>query len=370
LALAWSLLMSAGMARRQKRGGKLNNPHDKVFKAVFGRPENAADLIRALLPQLQSLGMSALTPMPTNSVDAQLREHFSDLCYSAKLHDDNSQLCLLLEHKSTVERLTALAISRHVIDIAGNHARARPTHRLPLIIPIVVYHGIKPWNAPRALHELYGGSRRTRTALRKELLRGSFVLYDVARDSDDALRARGMNPLATLTLWLLAHARTEQLMTRLHQVRDLCEAVLGLRGGVEDFIMLMHYSLEVSDLTFEELDEYMRGILSPRAKETYMTVAEQLRREGRQQGLKRGRQQGLKRGREQGLQRGLEQGLEQGLESGRRSLLLTQLEHRFGTVPAEMLEQIDAATSEQLDSWALRLLSASSLDDVFTPSTQ
>jgi predicted transposase YdaD len=354
------------MARMQQRAGKLNNPHDKVFKAVFGRPENAADLIRALLPELESLGMSALEPMPTNSVDARLREHFSDLCYSAKLRDHNSQLRLLLEHKSTVERLTALAISRHVIDIATSHARTRPKHRLPLIIPVVVYHGTKPWNAPRALHELYGGSRRARTALRKGLLRGSFVLYEVAHDSDEALRARGMNPLATLTLWLLAHARTERLMTRLHRVRDLCEEVLGLRGGVEDFIMLMHYSLEVSDLTFEELDEYLRGTLSPHAKEAYMTVAEQLRREGRRQGLKRGRQQGLRRGRQQGLERGLEQGLEE----GQRGLLLMQLEHRFGATPAKVLEQVNTATGEQLETWARRLLSASSLYEIFSPSSQ
>lgn len=342
------------MARRHAR--RLNNPHDKLFKAVFGRPEHAADLIRTLLPELQALNMSSLRPMPTNSVDARLRERFSDLRYSARLHDH--ELCVLLEHKSTIEQLTALDMSRHVIDIATDHARAQPKHRQPLTIPVVIYHGLKRWNAPRAFEGLCGGSRRTRRALRKRrLLRGSFVLYDVARDSDEALRARGMKPLAALALWLLVHARTGRLLARLGRVRDLLEQVLSAPGGIEDFVMLMHYSLEVSDGSFDELDEYLNNALGPRAREAYMTAGQRLREEGRRQGLKRGRQQGLKRG--------LREGRSQGLEEGQRSQLLMLLEHRFGTVPAEVRDEINAATGERLDAWARRLLSAASLHDIF-----
>ena len=357
------------MARRKQHAGTLNNPHDKLFNAVFGRPEHATDLVRALVPELAALGMSALSPMPTNSVDAKLRERYSDLRYSARLR--NHTLCVVLEHKSTVERLAALDMCRHVIDIATDHARARPRRRPPLIIPIVVYHGAKPWNAPRAFEGLCGGSRRTRKTLRKRLFRGSFVLYDVARDGhdradpcagedaglaslDQALRARGLKPLATLTLWLLANARTAGLVGRLHRVLDLMEEVLSTPGGLEDFIMLMDYSIDVSDVTFEELDEYLTRALGTRTREEYMTVAQHFREQGRQQGLKRGRQQGLKRGRQQGL------------EDGRRSLLLMQLEHRFGTLPPHVLDRVKAATGAELDVWARRLLSASTLDSVFS----
>jgi hypothetical protein len=43
------------------------------------------------------------------------------------------------------------------------------------------------------------------------------------------------------------------------------------------------------------------------------------------------------------------------------------LECRFGALPQEVTQQVNTASSESLDAWARRLLSASSLAEVFTP---
>jgi hypothetical protein len=69
----------------------------------------------------------------------------------------------------------------------------------------------------------------------------------------------------------------------------------------------------------------------------------------------------LQKGREQGL----EEGLEQGRDQGRLQQLRKQLEHRFGSLPEWTLDRLGKATSSLLDDWAVRLLDATKVEDVF-----
>ena len=90
---------------------------------------------------------------------------------------------------------------------------------------------------------------------------------------------------------------------------------------------------------------------------------------GIEQGIERGISQGIERGIErgisQGIERGLSQGIERGLLQGRQQQLKALLEHRFGPLPGWSLDRLNKGTSSLLDSWALRLLDARALEDVF-----
>ncbi len=69
------------------------------------------------------------------------------------------------------------------------------------------------------------------------------------------------------------------------------------------------------------------------------------------------------------LQKGIEQGLEKGLEKGRSrgrlQQLRTLLEHRFGPLPEWTVERLGKASPGLLDDWAVKLLDASRVEDVF-----
>lgn len=53
---------------------------------------------------------------------------------------------------------------------------------------------------------------------------------------------------------------------------------------------------------------------------------------------------------------------------GEFSLLYKQLEKRFGSLPASILSRLKQANKERLENWAMALLSAKTLDDIFTKS--
>ncbi len=61
------------------------------------------------------------------------------------------------------------------------------------------------------------------------------------------------------------------------------------------------------------------------------------------------------------------EGREEGRKEGRAELLLELLGLRFGSPSAIVRAQVEAATIEQLDAWARRLLTAASIDEALAP---
>jgi hypothetical protein len=62
------------------------------------------------------------------------------------------------------------------------------------------------------------------------------------------------------------------------------------------------------------------------------------------------------------------EGRSDGHREERRALVLQQLARRFGTLPPEIEERVAKAEMSELQDWAMRLLDARSLDEVFTPA--
>lgn len=68
---------------------------------------------------------------------------------------------------------------------------------------------------------------------------------------------------------------------------------------------------------------------------------------------------------QKGIEQGIEQGTEQGIGKGQAKLLHVLVQQRFGQVPPEIEGLIRSARPAQLERWALRVLDAQCLDDVF-----
>ena len=54
-------------------------------------------------------------------------------------------------------------------------------------------------------------------------------------------------------------------------------------------------------------------------------------------------------------------GIRKGKREGQRALLKSQLQERFGPLPATVLSRLAAATGADLDRWARRILRAKTL---------
>jgi predicted transposase/invertase (TIGR01784 family) len=331
----------------------IHHAHDALFRAAFGDPARAGELLRNALPEdlVAAVDWASLGHIDASFVDRELRQHHADLLFTARIAGRDTLLYLLLEHKAEPDRWTPLQLLRYAVRAWRRFQREQPqaTH-LPPVVAFVLHHGARPWRGPRDLRALIDleGTPPALTELQPQL---EFVLDDLAATAADALQHRR---LAAATLLPLLHlqqlrrpARTASLLLRW---RELHLQLMAMPGGQALIDQLVSYVAAVSEDDPADLRTAYRSIHMA-TEETYMTVAQKLIT----QGLVRGRQEGRQKGRQEGRQ------------EGRAELLLALLKQRFGALPQWAFERIGRGSPGDLDRWASRLLTAPTCDDVFAP---
>ena len=134
------------------------NPHDSLFRDIFGKPEHAGPLLKALLPQslATAIDWQTLKNAPTTQVDEQQRNQYSDSLFEVSLHGRPALLYVLFEHTVRPTRWVALQVLAYIVGIWRDLRRQEPQPKyLPAVIPIVVSFGKRRWRATTDLASLF-----------------------------------------------------------------------------------------------------------------------------------------------------------------------------------------------------------------------
>ncbi|MEP7336964.1 MAG: Rpn family recombination-promoting nuclease/putative transposase [Acidobacteriota bacterium] len=132
---------------------RVPNPHDAFFRRVLSDPAVAAEFLRCYLPTALStaLDLTTITLEETSFTDHKLRRHAADLLFHVGLAGGGeAYILVLLEHKSASDERVALQVLRYAV-----MKWDRLPLPLPLILPVVVYHGATPWKIGRKLGNLF-----------------------------------------------------------------------------------------------------------------------------------------------------------------------------------------------------------------------
>ena len=86
--------------------------------------------------------------------------------------------------------------------------------------------------------------------------------------------------------------------------------------------------------------------------------------QGFQEGFLEGFQQGFQEGFQQGFQEGFQEGVQEGLDTLAK-LLELQVQQRFGGMPGWVSARLQGAKKEELLGWAVRILTAQSVQELF-----
>jgi predicted transposase/invertase (TIGR01784 family) len=325
----------------------LQSPHDALFRAAFESPQHAAELLEALLPA-DMRGLIALTSLELQSGGGRgkdLEEFRSDLLFRARIVGEDGFVCFLVEHQSSSDARMPLRMLGYGGRIWERRSRAHPGELLPPIVPIVISHDPRGWRGPCEFFEIVSPVIRQHELLRAVTPQFRCIVDDLSRLSDQDLKARALGAFPTLVLWALRDARTPgQILETLDHWADALTDVANAAGGRDALEQLFVYISNVAEnLAFDQFRARVSQ-LAPAAKETVMTIAEELKALG--------------------LQQGREQGLQQGFVQARRELLEKQMRLKFGPLPDAMIARIHAADLETLDRWVERILTADTPDAV------
>ena len=317
--------------------GPVNNPHDVFTRQSLSHLPTACSFIQQHLPPhvVATLELSTLQLREGSFVDEDLRESLTDLLFEVALKD-GGRVCvgILFEHKSYVDRFTALQLLRYMINIWERQRSDDET--LCVVIPIVLYHGRARWTAATNMRQLIEAPE----ALAAYVPDSETCLIDLSQIPDEQL---GDNLRLQVVLRILKHIFAPDLKDRLEEIMPLVEAVRRQENSLQLLETLLRYVFSgTQSVTRQDVHQIVLNSLS--TDSPMPTIADELRAEGRVEGRVEGRAEGF------------------------RAALLNLIELRFPNAVEVLTARINALNSEEALATALRHAtvspSASELEDL------
>jgi len=301
----------------------ITNPHDKLFRETLSDREVAADFLQHYLPEdiLTLTDLNSLEICKDSFVEDDLKDYHSDMLYKVMLEGREGYIYLLFEHKSYADRLIHLQLIEYMLKIWRLVLKQKTEKSLPLIIPMVLYHGQKKWQHGTKFSELFS---EYHGKLKIYIPDFEFVLYDLTQYSDEAIRGMVLHRVVML---LFRHIYDPDIAEKLPGIFSAMREIIESEGGLRFLEKILRYlSNAAGGITPDELKNMVKESFSQEKEGTFMTIAEILRKEGFEQGL----QEGIRRGTQQALQQGIQQALQQGIREGLTEAIELGLSLKFG----------------------------------------
>ena len=262
----------------------LINPHDKFFKESFSRREIAESFVREYLPEklCKHLQLKSLEILKDSYVDKELSEHFSDILYKVRISGKLSYIYLLFEHKSYVDPWTGFQLLRNMVKIWEQFCKQhRKAKKLPIIIPIMIYHGSEKWNIDNSIQPLFEEIDDTREYIpdfRSEI-------FDISHIPDDKIKGE---ILLRVHFLIEKYIYRPDLFEKLHEIFGLLTTLSSKKKSTEYLEVLLRYLFATVDS--KKADDLRQEIKkSIEQGETIMpTIAEKWIQEGIQEGMEKG----------------------------------------------------------------------------------
>jgi len=269
----------------------LPTPHNNLFTFTLSHVPAARSLIETRFPVavLEQLDLNSIVIENGSFVDPSLAEKFSDVLLSVKMRfspEGSRQRALayvLFEHKSEPDPLTVLQLLSYVIRIWEREVReGRP---LSPILPMVIYHGDRPWNVAMSIDELIACP----DSMREYLVKFTCPMFDLTRTTDDSISG---DPFLQSMLHLLKYGRKSELVVRLRAILEKLKGSLQ-PGLVEDWILAIGvYVMSVNkSISEEEFAETVRSVWPVQIESG--SLADKLLKEGRDEGIEIGEARGI-----------------------------------------------------------------------------
>lgn len=162
--------------------GIINKPHDKLFKEVLSNIENSRSFMENYLPNeiLNIIDLDNLTIEKDSYIDEELEEYFSDILFKTNINRKPGYIYFLFEHKSYISDTISLQLLKYIIKIWEQKLKKEGQKKLPLIIPMVIYHGESKWNLAKELLDIIDGKEELTEEIIKYIPNYKYILYDLS----------------------------------------------------------------------------------------------------------------------------------------------------------------------------------------------
>ncbi len=222
-------------------------------------------------------------------IEEDLREYFSDTLYNVRLGGKPGYVYALFEHKSSTDELTLLQVLGYMVEIWKLHVKQHKVSKgLPIIIPLVIYHGVEKWKVAERLSEILDGPV---SELREYIPDYGYLLYDLSRYSDEEIKG---GVLLKVFLLMLKYIKREDLGEKLSEIFMLLAELRDKERGLEYLEVLLRYLSQATERVGEDaILEALKQTIGEGGESLMPTLAEKWYHEGEEKGMEKGMEKGV-----------------------------------------------------------------------------
>jgi len=356
---------------------KIKLGHNDYFQQQFQKIEFAVSFFKEYLPKeiVRQMDFKTLRLAPGNFVGKALRNRRSDVLYEVQIGGKKALFYIHLEHQRSPDKKMAFRMLIYTVRIWEQFELQYPKKKsLPLIYPMVVYQGKKRWTSPLTVHDFMDVPE----FLKPYCPQMTYDLMDLSSLKDEDIQGELFQQLVLLIMRSIDSPDINELL--FEKYFPFIKEVLKQKRGIEyieDMLYYLSYKSKYLDRA-KIVEQLSHDPETKNVREVAMTLAEQWKQEGISigiekgmgRGMEKGKQEGMEKGIEKGMekgkQEGMEKGIEEGIKKGKTTLVYKQLFIKFKNEAEGWTERLSWLSSEEMEIVAERILTAGTLEEVFS----
>ncbi|MBS4536666.1 Rpn family recombination-promoting nuclease/putative transposase [Clostridium sp. D2Q-14] len=271
------------------------NKHDATFKEVFSQKRIAKDFIENNIPKevLDIINMESLELQKDTFINEKLQENFSDLIYRVKINNKDAYISFLLEHKSYKDKMVIFQIQKYILESWMTIIQKENKEELPIIIPLMIYHGKEKWNLKTDLRDMIPDFDELPVYLKQRVPVFKYDFFNIREYEESDFEK--LTRLTAMMLKSFKYAFEDDLEVVLRNFLLALEEVKE-EESMETLIYygeiyLKYIELTNSNIKEEHIKEEIKKLSGKGA--VTMSILERREEKGMQKGMQKGIQKGM-----------------------------------------------------------------------------
>lgn len=166
---------------------------------------------------------------------------------------------------------------------------------LPVIIPLVIYHGKTRWNIDENLGGIIEGYYDLSEGIKQYIPNFKYLIYDLSSFTEDEIKGQVINKIILTTFKNIQNEDLEGMIKSIVDAAKYLNELEDKKRATEYFEILIRYVYGArTDFTQNEVKRIYCEVedIYPEGSEMIMSLAERLKEEGIEEGLEKGRLEG------------------------------------------------------------------------------
>ena len=186
----------------QKEEYHVHKPHDKIFKIVLEEKREVVGMLNRILELEKEIKEEEIEIYNNEYINYMFQGSESDIVYKLK----EKEIYFLIEHQSKIDYSMPRRILEYETGIISKaiigKKMTKKDHKLPRVIPIVIYTGNRKWNVEKYIEEC-----QEKLTKAEQVKLGEYYVLDVNDYTKEELEK---DKLFLSTMMLLEKIETEE----------------------------------------------------------------------------------------------------------------------------------------------------------------